>query len=184
MMITVTALLSGCGVFNRVHKERSKENILEKSKTTTKKENQVNVVDRSVTTITEKTDTTIETPKIYGQSKSKIDLDAVKDGLTVIDDQFLTLSQVYDTKDSTLKTNYVLKPQKVPVPKEKKTEIRNDINTSKSDRNDTKREEKKQIKKADVIIDRKPDYKVVFIIVGIIALVLFVRWLINRRKII
>lgn len=181
LMITVIAVLSGCGVFNKVFKHKAKESTLEQSSSSGKFDTNTKIIDNSVTTITEKLDTTIKTPAVKGQGKQKVNLEDLKEGFNTLDDQFLNLFQIYDSKDSSLKTAYTLKPQGVKVPKERKTEIRNDVKTDKQERAQTKQDVKKEAKKVDVIVDRKADYKVIFIIIAVICVTLLVGWIIKRN---
>ena len=182
LMITVVTLLSGCGVFNKVFKQKVKEKTLEVTSKTDRSKTQTSIIDNSVTTITERLDSTIKTPEVKGEGKKKLDLNALADGLTIIDDEFVNLYQIYNPKDSSLKTGYTLKPQKVPVPKERKTVKENDIKTLQSDEKDVKEKGKKESKKVDAIVDRKADYKVIFIIIAVICLFIFVGWLIKGKK--
>jgi len=185
-MITVTALLSSCGVFNRVTKNKSLDKSKDESSLVVKTKTDLDVVDKSTTTITEKYDTDIATKGVEGKVDKKItdankaDLVNVQSGLTVLDDEFLTLTQIYSDKDSVLTTSYVLKPQKVPVPTEKKTVIQNDIKTNKVDVVEAKQESKSERLNQDAIIERKPDYSVI-IILGILVLIAFCLYLLRKR---
>ena len=185
-MITVTALLSSCGVFNRVTKNKSLDKSKDESSLVVKANSELDVTDKTVTTITEKYDTGVTTKRVEGRFDKKInetdkaDLANVQSGLTVLDDEFLTLTQIYSDKDSVLTTSYVLKPQVVPVPTEKKTVIQNDIKTKKSDITEAKHESKSKQVNRDAIIERKPDYSVI-IILGILVLIALCLYLLRKR---
>lgn len=186
IMITVTALLSSCGVINRVTKNKSLEKSKDESSLVVKTKTDLEVVDNSTTTITENYDTEVTTKRVEGKSNKKItesdktDLANVKSGLTILDDQFLTLNQIYNEKDSVLTTSYVLKPQPVPVPTEKKTVIQNDIKTKTADVTNSKQETKSKQVNRDAIIERRPDYAVI-IIIGILVLIALCLYLLRKR---
>lgn len=184
LMITVVTLLSGCGVFNKVFKHKIVNKTLEETSKAVKSDVNTQIIDNSVTTITEKADTTVTTPEVKGRSESRVNFADIQNGLTIIDDEFVNLYQIYNPVDSTLKTGYTLKPQKVPVKIDKKTEVRNDINTDQSVKQESKEEAKKETKHTDAVVDRKADYKVIFIIVGLIVLLLLVRWVFKKRGVI
>lgn len=181
-MITATALLSGCGVFNKVFKHKTSESMLEQSSSAVREDIKTVITDNSVITITEHLDSNIKSPEVRGKAESKIDLEAISQGLNIIDDQFINLYQIYNPIDSSLKTEYIIKPRPVPVPKDRKTEIRKAVKTEQAAKLENKQDSKKKVKKVDAIVDRKPDYKVIFIIIVLICLVIFVGWIVNKRK--
>lgn len=182
IMITAVALLSGCGVFNKVFKHRTSEKVKEESSKEEKSKTSTSTTDRSTITITERLDSTVTTPEVKGTSKKKIDLETVKEGLTIIDDEFINLSQIYDPLDSTLKTSYNLKPRKVPVPKERKTEIQKNVNAHQVQEDERKEKGKKAASKSEAIVERIPDYSVFLIALVIISLLFFVGWAIKSNK--
>lgn len=182
-MITVTALLSSCGVFKKVFKHKITESVLEQSSKSEKSEAHTFVTDNSVITITERLDSNIKSPEVRGSAKSKIDLAAISQGLNLIDDQFINLYQIYNPIDSSLHTSYVIKPRPVPVPKERKTEIHKAVNTNQQAKQESQEQDKKWVKKTEAIVDRKPDYKVVFILILVICIAILGGWIIKIKKI-
>jgi hypothetical protein len=181
-IIAVAGMVSSCGVVNRVLKHKTSEVHLDQSSSSSKAEIKTEIVDNSVTTKTEKVDTTVTTKEVKGSSSNKVDLSALKDGLNIIDDSFIKLDQIYDPLDSTLKTAYVLKPQAVPVAFDRKTETKNDIKISKSDKSQQEQQKKKQDKKSEAFVERKPDYGVVFILIGVVLFLIFMGWLWRSGK--
>lgn len=181
-IIAVAGILSGCGVVNKVLKHKTSEVHLDQSSSSEKVEVKIDLLDNSVTTVTEKVTGEVPTKEVKGSSDKKVNLDALKDGLNIIDDSFIKLDQIYDPLDSTLKTAYVLKPQLVPVAFERKTETRNDIKVSKSDKSQQEQQAKKQDKKSDAIVERKPDYGVVFMLIGLVLFLMLIGWLWKRKR--
>ncbi|RAJ28857.1 hypothetical protein [Pedobacter cryoconitis] len=180
IILTAVILLNGCGVFNKVFKHKTSSSELTESSHSEKISSQFVADDNSIITITESLDTAVKTPVVNGQGKRKVNLETIKNGLNTIDDEFINLEQIYNPVDSTLYSKYTLKPQKVNVPKQRKTEIRNNIKTTKAENKESKEEDKKLIKKSDAIVERKADYKVIFIIIFIICLFIFAAWLFKR----
>jgi hypothetical protein len=172
-ILTVAALLSGCGIFNKVFKHKTSEKILEESSKELKAKTDLNIIDKSVITITETLDTPIITAEVKGRSEKKVNLVDVQKGLTVIDDQFVTLHQIYNPLDSTLRTDYVLKPRSVAAPFKRVTEKHNNIASSVKQEQDQKEERKKRIEKSDAVVERKPGYTTALVIIGVIVLLLF-----------
>lgn len=184
LVFTVAALLSGCGIVNKVFKYRTSEKSLEESSKEVKTKTDLAIVDKSIITITETLDTNVITAEVKGRSEKKVDLAKVQKGLTIIDDQFVTLHQIYNPVDSTLKTDYILKPRPVPVPKKKVTEIKKDIKTSASEEHDQKEKEKKGFEKSEAVIERKPGYTTALVIIGVIVLLfLIARKLWKNKKV-
>lgn len=182
VIFTLIGVLSGCGMFNKVFKHKVTSSELTEYSHGEKIEGHLEITDKSITTITEKLDTTIKTPVVKGQGKRKINLEAISNGLNTIDDEFINLTQIYNPVDSTLTTKYTLKPQKVVVLMERKTEIRSNVNITKEDKKESEKESKRLSKKSDAIVERKADYKVVFTIVFIICLFIFAGWLFSRLR--
>lgn len=181
-MITVAALLSSCGVFNKVFKHKTTSSSLEETSKSVAVTTKTEIIDNSVTEVTETLDSTVKTPEVKGSVATKVNLTDLKNGLTVIDDEFVNLQQIYDPVDSTLNTSYTLKPQNVAVPKERKTVKHNDIKTTQAGEVKTKEATKKEVKKTDAIVDRKADYKVLFIIILVVCLFIFTGWLIKSKN--
>lgn len=110
-------------MYNKVFKHKVTSSELTESSHSEKIEGHLEITDKSITTITEKLDTTIKTLVVKGEEKRKVNLEAISNGLNTIDDEFINLAQIYNPVDSTLTTKYTLKPQKVVVPMERKTEV-------------------------------------------------------------
>jgi len=174
LVFTAVSLLSGCGIFNKVFKHKSSEKSLQESSKEVRTKTDLEVIDKSITTTTETVDTNVVTSEVKGRSKKKVNLSEVQKGLTVIDDQFVTLHQIYNPVDSTLKTDYVLKPRSVPVPKKKVTETKNDIKTSGKQKQEQKEQDKKVFEKSDAVVERKPGYTTALVVIGVIALLFFI----------
>jgi hypothetical protein len=182
IVIALGITTSSCGVVNRVLKIKASEVHLDQSSSFEKREITTETIDQSVTTITEKADTIVDTKEIKGKDEKKIDIGLLKNGLNIIDDGFIKLDQIYDPLDSTLKTSYTLKPQKIPVNFNRKTEIKNNINTKSAEKRDQEEKKKAVNKKSDVLVERKPDYGVIFIWAGLLLLVALFAWLIKSGK--
>ncbi|TDO21874.1 hypothetical protein [Pedobacter duraquae] len=173
LLFAAVTMFSSCGIFSKVFKHKTSESILEESNYSEKKDSAVFNSDRSKIVITETLDTTITTPERKGAVKAKLDLAALQLGLQIYDDEFITLNQIYNPVDSTLKTSYTIKPANVLVPKTRRTEIDNDKKSSAKIGSENKGSAKTEQKKADVIVERKPDYTVVIIVVVLVLLFVF-----------
>lgn len=182
IIITAVALLSGCGMFQTVFKHKTSEKTLTSSSKSEQVETNISILDSSITTVIERIDTAFQTKDVRGSGAKKLDLSKIKEGLSVIDDEFLTLNQKYDPVDSTLRTEYVLKPQKISLNAEKRTEIRNNVKTSAKQNSKKESKALSENKKSEALVDRKPDYKTVFLLIIGVAMLIIIGWLVKSKK--
>jgi len=174
--------LSSCGVFNRVSKGKILAKVKDRTEISTESKVDVQVTDKTITTITESATAEVETPRTEGKGSVKVDnLSEIAEGLTLLDDEFLTLTQIYDKKDSVLTTAYIIKPQKVDVPTERKTVIQSDIVTASTKLEQAVTKVNTNTVNREAIVERKPDYTVVIGIGVIVLVVLLFLWLKFKR---
>ena len=174
--------LSSCGVFNRVSKEKSLAKVKDRTEISTESKADVQVTDKTITTITESAIAEATTPRTEGKGSVKVDnLSDIADGLTLLDDEFLTLTQIYDKKDSVLTTSYIIKPRIITIPIERKTVIQSDIVTASTKVEQAVTKVNTNTVNRDAIVERKPDYTVVIGIGVIVLVVLLFLWLKFKR---
>jgi len=173
LIFAAVALLSSCGILSNVFKHKTSESELKESKSTVKKDSAAFNYDKSTITITETVDTTVSTPERKGSVKAKLDLSALQTGLNIYEDEFIALNQIFNPKDSTLQTSYTIKSGKVAVPKKKVTNIQNDKGSSVKTGSESSQSDKEVKKKAEAIVERKPDHTLVITLVIIVIIFLF-----------
>jgi len=177
IFIIVAILLNGCGVFNKVSKHSTASSMKAELSKKEMVNKYIHTTDRTITTITERLDTGITTPMIYGKSENRITLAKLQNGFNILDDEFIVLHQIYNPIDSTIKTGYTLKPQKVIVPKERKKEIHSNVETIDDTHASLSTNKKKAIKSSDVIVERKTDYKgALMLVIILFGLFYLIKW--------
>lgn len=142
--------LSSCGVFKKVFKKSDK--FKEDTEIQVKKDEEVETIDKSKTTITEKVKTDVVTPAKKTEGETKVSNLADIQNLTVVADGLVTVRQTYDTLGKKLKTYVDLHPQVIPVDIDRTTTINNDVTTKTkakidSTNNKTIIKEHKEVKK-------------------------------------
>ena len=98
----------------------------------------------------------------------------IKNGLTIIDDEYINLTQKFDPSDSTMESSYTLKPRAAPVHLKRKAEVRNNTTKEMSEKKKEEKSQKKKAVKSDVLVERKADYKVVFIVTLVLCLLIWI----------
>lgn len=124
-LLLIVVTLSGCGTFRKVFKLKESDRTEEQSEV--KIDLTSTATDRSVTTITEKKDTTITTKQAVVKQDTYLNKDSLVKGMVAIHNDLVDVKLKLDPVTGILSTIATVKPQLVPVNIDKTTRIEADV---------------------------------------------------------
>lgn len=170
VLIVCAVLMQSCGTFKKVFKLRDSSRVQAKSEV--KIDSSRVVVDKTVTTITEKADTVVRTPTAVVKEQTYLNLDSLVNGMMAIKNDLVDVSLQLDPKTGILSAVATVKPQSVHVAVDKKTtiaaDVKEDIRVAKM------KNESLDTKTSHSITERKPDYFAIAIGIGVFVLAVFI----------
>lgn len=124
-LLVVMGILSGCGMFRKVFKtnEYAKQEISSSEKMKMKEWN----TDRSILTIREQSDTVVVIPEKIIKQDTYFNVDSVVNGLTVIKNDLLDVSLIFQPKTGMFSASAILKSRPIPVKFNKETILQNEV---------------------------------------------------------
>lgn len=170
---------SGCGVFKKVHKEKTVDKI--RSTISTKSDSIGITIDRSLIKIKEKLDTLVKIPGKTIHQNTQFNMDSLINGMTAVKNDLIDIRLHLNPITNTLSTTATLKPTQVPVFFDRETTKENDITQSgsKSGQSDEKLEEEH----LNSSVDKQPKNSIWFTVLvwGVVAIVIFAVYRYFRR---
>jgi len=169
VLIVCAVLMQSCGTFKKVFKLRDSSRVQAKSEV--KIDSSRTVVDRSVTTITEKADTVVSTKEAVVREATFLNMDSLVNGMMAIKNDLVDVRLTLDPSTGILSAVATVKPQSVHVVLDKKTtiaaDVKEDIRVAKM------KNESLDTKTSHSITERKPDYFAIAIGIGVFVLAVF-----------
>jgi len=152
LYILLALLLSSCGLFRKIHKEKT----LNKSEfaINTKSDSTGITIDKSVITTKEKVDTVITLPGKSIKQDVYLNMDSLINGMTAVKNDLLDVRLVLNPLTNTLSVVANLKPRKVPVVLDKQITTHNDI-TQSGAKSELRNEKSKESQETGVL-DKQP----------------------------
>lgn len=179
LYILLVLSLSSCGLFRKIHKEKTLNN--SESSIITKSDSTGITVDKSVITTKEKLDTVITLAGKTVKQDVYLNMDSLINGMTAVKNDLLDVRLVLNPVTNILSVQANLKPRRVPVVWDKQTTKHNDITQSgsKSRQSDQKLEETHEAN----TVDKQPKNSIWFTVLiwGVVAIVIFVVYRYFRR---
>lgn len=176
LYILLVCLLSSCGLFRKVHKESTLDKITTSS--IAKSDSSSISIDKSVTTIKERADTSVTIPAKTVTQETYFNMDSLINGMTAVKNELVDISFTLNPITHKLTTTAIIKPQSVALSIDKTTIKANDI-TSQIKRVQEKQDDMETEHKAN-LVDKKPAglfwYAIIaIVVVGIIVFALYKR---------
>lgn len=180
LLLTVLLSLQSCGVFNKVFKSSNKNK--EDIEVVVNKEENKTIEDKSTITIKEKKDTIIYTKSSTSYSTTPLtDLSYLK-YLLILNNDLIEVRQTYDTLQSILRTDVLIKPQAVSVNIDKTTTINKDIKTEVTSKIDSINKKETVIKEKIKTKEPKNIFWYVIISISALATIYFISRNIISKK--
>lgn len=147
LLIIMIVLLSGCG-FRKVLKssEYAKSSVISEIK----KDSTGTIIDKSVITIKEKVDTSVQVPGKTISQDIHFNMDSLVNGLTAVKNDLIDVRLHLNPITGILSTVAEIKPFKLPVVIDKETIRHNDI-TQHSFQNEVKKDQVKQSSGSSIV---------------------------------
>lgn len=170
LLIVMIVLLSGCGMFRKVF--RSKEYSKLETKTEIRKDSVGLIIDKSITTVKEKIDTTVIIPEKIVKQDTYLNMDSLVNGMTAIQNDIMDLRLVLNPVTGILSAVATIKASEVPIQLIRETVKQNDI-TQQSSMSEEKQISHKQQSGSSIV--KKEPVNIWFYILGL-GLVVFILW--------
>jgi hypothetical protein len=151
-LLIVMVFLSGCGMFRKVFKinEYAKQEISSAGKKKMKEW----TTDRSTLTIREQSDTIVVIPEKIIKQETSVNIDSLVNGLTVIQNDLLDVSLIFQPETGMLSASAILKPRLIPVKFNKETILQNDV--SRQITQSTSVKESSKVEQSNSIVEKSP----------------------------
>lgn len=184
MLLLMSVICSGCGLFKKTTVDISKTHLADKSKSSQVVDSSYNRADKTVTVEHERADTIVKSKGIKVSSTKHIANDDLINGLMAIDSGLVQVHLQYDTLSKTLKTSVTVKPQDIPV----------FIDKSKTTYTDIAEAGNKKVEATqshDVALDEKIKHKekepakmgvwLIAVVLGVLAIIAGVIWYFRKK---
>jgi hypothetical protein len=168
--------LSSCGIFKKIHKEKSLVKV--ETKQEIKKDSTGLIIDKSVTVIKEKIDSTVTIPAKTVSQDSELNMDSLVAGMTAIKNDLVDVTLLLNPVTGVLTVAAQLKEQKIPVKIEREITKHNDI-TQSTHKTEAVLNTSKSIDKSSTV-DKEPKNTVWYVVL-ILAAIALLGWLFKRR---
>ena len=151
-LLVAMGILSGCSMFHKVFKsnEYAKKEISSVEKKKIKDWN----IDRSVLTIREQSDTSVLIPEKIIKQETSFNVDSLVNGLTVIQNDLIDVSLIFQPETGRLSASAILKPRLIPVKFNKETILQNDV--SRQIVQSSSVEESSKVEQSSSIVEKSP----------------------------
>jgi hypothetical protein len=170
-LILVVCSLSSCGIFRKVHKSTSMDKI--ESSSVAKLDITSITIDKSLKTVKESIDTTVEIPGKIITEERPLNMDSLINGMTAVKNDLIDVKLILDPLTKVLRTVATIKPQLVPVKLNRETTTQNDILNTGAVSKFTEQKLKEEHKASEV--DKAPQNSFIFSsIIVIIAIGLII----------
>jgi len=152
LLLVIMGILSGCGMFRKVFKtnEYAKQEVNSAEK---KRMNEWSS-DRSTLTIREQSDTVVIIPEQIIKQDTYFNVDSLVNGLTVIKNDLLDVSLIFQPKTGMLSTSAILKSRPIPVKFNKETILQNEVSRQLTQASSVR--ESSKIKESKSIVEKSP----------------------------
>lgn len=124
-ILLVAIICSGCGVFRKVFKSKEYSKLETSSKST--KDSAGMIIDKSITTIKERIDTTVIVPGQVVSQDTYLNMDSLVNGLTAIKNDLIDVTLQLNPVTGILSVIAKIKPQRVSVKMAREIVKKNDI---------------------------------------------------------
>lgn len=151
-LLVMMVILSGCGMFRKVFK--SNEYAKEEISSSEKKEIKEWSTDRSILTIREQSDTVVIIPEEIIKQGTYFNVDSLVNGLTVIKNDLLDVSLIFQPETGLLSASAILKPRLIPVKFNKETILHNDVSRKIVQSSSVR--ESSQVEQSNSIVEKSP----------------------------
>ncbi len=151
-LLVMMVILSGCGMFRKVSKtnEYAKQEISSLEKKKLKEW----AIDRSTLTIREQSDTVVVTPEKIIKQDAYLNVDSLVNSLTVIQNDFLDVSLVFQPRTGMLSATAILKPRLIPVKFNKETILQNEVSRQTTQSSSVK--ESSKVEQSKSMVEKSP----------------------------
>jgi hypothetical protein len=176
LVVPLILSLNSCGIFKKIHKEKSLVKV--ETKQEVKKDSTGLIIDKSVTVIKEKIDSTFTIPAKTVSQDSELNMDSLVAGMTAIKNDLVDVTLLLNPVTGVLTVAAQLKEQKIPVKIEREITKHNDI-TQSTHKTEAVLNTSKSIDKRSTV-DKEPKNTVWYVVL-ILSAIALLRWLFKRR---
>lgn len=129
-------------------------------------------VDRSITTIKEKADTTVSTPAAVVKQDVYLNMDSLVNGMTAVKNDLLDVKLVLNPVTGILSVTANVKPQSVKLQLDRTTTRANDITSSTNVSKES--EQKHEEEHRDKVVEKEPKNSIWFIVMAVVVVAILV----------
>lgn len=176
ILLLLLCSLASCGLFKKIHKEKTFDKI--ETSSIIKSDSAGTTIDKSVTTITEKADTTVIIPGQVVNQDTYLNMDSLVNGMTAVKNDLLDVKLILNPVTGILSVQANIKPRKVPIHFDKTTTKANDIVQS-GTKSGSVKASSNELHKTE-IVDKEPKNSF-WLITGIVAIFVVVLFVIYKK---